>query len=151
MESEQETSVDWIKDMVQSSIWQETPEEGQRTHQLKCYEYNYKDEDNSAKILNHKTDLFLILLTLFPLWKSTKYSRFKVHFPLVNHFCFPLYYSYPSFIFLPCFFSLSYIATHFQNGRQVHLAVCKMKSKMEQFFLVWIDKAKQGTAKNQQQ
>ena len=30
-------------------VWQETPEEGRRTYQLKCCEYNNKDEDNSPK------------------------------------------------------------------------------------------------------
>ena len=37
---------------VNSWIQQETPEEDWKTHQLKHYEYNNKDEDNS---LNDKT------------------------------------------------------------------------------------------------
>ena len=32
----------------------QTPEEGWRTHQLKCCEYNNKDEENSPKTLNIK-------------------------------------------------------------------------------------------------
>ena len=32
----------------------ETPEEGRKTYRPKRREYNYKDEDNSPKILNYK-------------------------------------------------------------------------------------------------
>ena len=39
---------------VGSQVRQETPEEGQRTYQLKCCDYNNKDEDNSPKTLNDK-------------------------------------------------------------------------------------------------
>ena len=38
---------------VGSQVWQETPEEGERTHWPKWREYN-KDEDNSLKTLNDK-------------------------------------------------------------------------------------------------
>ena len=33
--------------------WHETPEEGQRTYQLKCCDYNNKDEVNSLNILSN--------------------------------------------------------------------------------------------------
>ena len=35
-------------------VWQETPEEGRRTHRPTRYEYNNKDEDNSPKTLSDK-------------------------------------------------------------------------------------------------
>ena len=37
---------------VGSQVRHETPEESQRTHQLKHCEYNNKDEDNSLNTLN---------------------------------------------------------------------------------------------------
>ena len=37
-----------------SWVWQDTHEEGQRTHQQKLCEYNNKDEKNSLKTLNDK-------------------------------------------------------------------------------------------------
>ena len=43
-----------LKFCVDSRVQQETPEEGQRTYQLKRCEYNNKDEDNSPKTLNDK-------------------------------------------------------------------------------------------------
>ena len=39
---------------VGSWFRQETPEKGRMTYRPKCYEYNNKDEDNSAKALNNK-------------------------------------------------------------------------------------------------
>ena len=38
-----------LKFLVGSRVQQEIPEEGQRTHQLKCCEYINKDEDNNPK------------------------------------------------------------------------------------------------------
>ena len=43
-----------LKFYLGSQVWQETPEEGQRTYRLKHYEYNNKDEHNSLKTLNDK-------------------------------------------------------------------------------------------------
>ena len=42
---------------IGSRVWQETPEEGQRTYQTKRCDDN-KDEDNSPKTLNNKKHLF---------------------------------------------------------------------------------------------
>ena len=39
---------------IGAQVWQETPKEGLMTYQQKCCEYNYKDEDNSLKTVNHK-------------------------------------------------------------------------------------------------
>ena len=51
------------KSHVGSQVWQETPEEGQRTYRPKHCEYNTKDEDNSPKTLNERNrsvfDLFI--------------------------------------------------------------------------------------------
>ena len=41
-----------LKFHVDSQVWQETPEEGQRTHQPKHCEYNYKNEDISPNTLS---------------------------------------------------------------------------------------------------
>ena len=38
---------------VDSWVWHETPEEGQRTYQLKCCDYKSKDEVNSPNILSN--------------------------------------------------------------------------------------------------
>ena len=43
-----------LKFCVGSRVQQETPEEGWRTYQLKCCEYNNKDEPNNSKTLNNK-------------------------------------------------------------------------------------------------
>ena len=43
-----------LKFCVGSQVRQETPEEGRRTYQPKCCEYNNKDKDNSPKTLNDK-------------------------------------------------------------------------------------------------
>ena len=43
-----------LKFCVGSHVQQETPEEGQRTHQPKYCEYNNKDKDNIPKTLNDK-------------------------------------------------------------------------------------------------
>ena len=43
-----------LKFCVGSQVQHETLEEGQRTYQPKCCEYNNKDEDNSPKTLNDK-------------------------------------------------------------------------------------------------
>ena len=40
---------------VDSRVWQETPEEGQRMNRLKC-DYNNKDEFNSINILSNDND-----------------------------------------------------------------------------------------------
>ena len=57
MELEQATLIDYkgrgSKFCVGSWVWQETPEEGQRTYWPKR-EYNNKDEDNSPKTPNDK-------------------------------------------------------------------------------------------------
>ena len=53
-ESKQATPVDSMKDVVGSSRVRQTPEEGQRTYQLKHNENNHKDEGNSLKTLNDK-------------------------------------------------------------------------------------------------
>ena len=42
-----------LKFSVDSWVWQETPENDWRTHQLKC-EYNSKKEDNSQNTTNDK-------------------------------------------------------------------------------------------------
>ena len=39
---------------VDSQVWKETPEEGQRKYQLKCCEYNNKNENNRLKTLNDR-------------------------------------------------------------------------------------------------
>ena len=51
--------MDWIKGFelkfsVGSRIWQETLEEGWKTHRPKRCEYNNKDEDNSLNTINDK-------------------------------------------------------------------------------------------------
>ena len=43
-----------LKFHADSWVWQETPEEGERPHWLKCCEYNNKDEDNSLNTRNDK-------------------------------------------------------------------------------------------------
>ena len=39
---------------VDSWVWHETPEEGRMTYQLKCYEYNGRDEVNSPNIVSNE-------------------------------------------------------------------------------------------------
>ena len=53
MESEQAIPMDSIKDIVRSSV--KVPEFGRRTYRPKHCENNNKDEDNSPKNLNDKT------------------------------------------------------------------------------------------------
>ena len=36
---------------VESRVWHKTPEEGQKTYQMKCCDYNNKDEVNSSNTL----------------------------------------------------------------------------------------------------
>ena len=43
-----------LKFHVGSRVWQETPEEGRRTHRPKHCEYSNKDEDDSPKTPNYK-------------------------------------------------------------------------------------------------
>ena len=47
---------------VNSQVQHETPEEGRRTHWLKCCEYNNEADDNSPNILSDKkpSDIFKI-------------------------------------------------------------------------------------------
>ena len=42
---------------VDSWVRSETPEEGRRTYQVKCCEYNNKDEVNSSNILSNNNNL----------------------------------------------------------------------------------------------
>ena len=43
-----------LKFCVGSRVWQETPDEGQRMHRLKRFEYNNKDEENSLNDKNYQ-------------------------------------------------------------------------------------------------
>ena len=68
---------------VGSRVQQETPEEGWRTYQPNCCEYNNKDEDNSLKILNDKNSKGLCATTPKTLKQFHKNANMSIQQTLI--------------------------------------------------------------------